>query len=63
MAKCVLSWAAAFMGKGFVDGLDKVQLRKAAVAVEAALAKHGKVLADIEPAVLGKKVSAAMVFQ
>jgi hypothetical protein len=59
----MLSYAAAFMLKGFVDGFDKVALRKAAMGVQGCLKKYGLDLGDINPTILALRVQAALVFQ
>jgi hypothetical protein len=59
----MLSYAAAFMLTGFVDGFDKVALRKAAIGVWGCLKKYGLDLGDINPTILALRVQAALVFQ
>jgi hypothetical protein len=59
----MLSYAAAFMLKGFVDGFDKVVVRKVAMGVQGCLKKYGLDLSDINPTILALRVQAALVFQ
>ena len=58
-----LSYAAAFMLKGFVDGFDKVALKKNSMGVQGCLKNYGLDLGDINPTILAQRVQAALVFQ
>ncbi|CAK0821770.1 unnamed protein product, partial [Prorocentrum cordatum] len=62
-ATCILVWASAFLLKAFSEQVDKVALRKAAMAAQSELAKFNKGLGDIVPSVLSKKASDALVFK
>ncbi|CAK0875269.1 unnamed protein product, partial [Prorocentrum cordatum] len=49
MCKCILVWAAALMLKSFSEQVDKVALRKSALAAQQELSKHQLMIEEISP--------------
>ncbi|CAK0828525.1 unnamed protein product [Prorocentrum cordatum] len=63
MGRCIKAWGASLMIKAIADGVDKVSLRKAAMAVQTELGKRQLTLESLQPSSLAKKAVDAMHFK